>query len=93
MPRRHINSIIDLDRDERRTLAEILSGITIRYDNLFSCSFAYSMGMHQAPISFEATRAKGLPEEHVTLAHMHFHFFPPLLRSASVRKFLVGYVV
>lgn len=76
--------------EERQTLASILSEVTIRYDNLFSCSFAYSMGIHQAPVSNEATRLKNLPEENHDLAHMHFHFLPPLLRSASVRKFLVG---
>ena len=55
--------------------------LTIRYDNLFESSFPYSMGWHGAPSSQQNNAAWQL----------HAHFFPPLLRSASVRKFMVGY--
>jgi UDPglucose--hexose-1-phosphate uridylyltransferase len=62
-------------------LADILKRLTTRYDNLFEISFPYSMGFHQAP-----TDGRPHPEW-----HLHAHFFPPLLRSATVRKFMVGY--
>jgi UDPglucose--hexose-1-phosphate uridylyltransferase len=69
-------------RDSARTsLADILRRLTIRYDNLFEISFPYSMGFHQRP-----TDGHEHPEW-----HFHAHFYPPLLRSASVRKFMVGY--
>ncbi|HHX64524.1 MAG TPA: galactose-1-phosphate uridylyltransferase, partial [Chloroflexi bacterium] len=55
--------------------------LTIRYDNLFEMSFPYTMGFHQQPTDGEA-----YPEW-----HMHMHFYPPLLRSATVKKFMVGY--
>lgn len=66
---------------EVQAYAEILRALTIRYDNLFSTSFPYSAGIHQAPTD-------GLPNEGW---HFHMHFYPPLLRSASVKKFMVGY--
>jgi UDPglucose--hexose-1-phosphate uridylyltransferase len=59
----------------------VLKRITTRYDNLFDVSFPYSMGFHQRP-----TDGEPHPEW-----HLHIHFFPPLLRSATVRKFMVGY--
>ena len=62
-------------------LADIVRQVTIRYDNLFEISFPYSAGIHQAPTDGRDTRAW----------HLHLHFHPPLLRSATVRKFLVGY--
>ena len=62
-------------------LADIYKQLTIRYDNLFESSFPYSMGFHQAP-----TDGKEHPEW-----HLHMHFYPPLLRSATVKKFMVGY--
>jgi UDPglucose--hexose-1-phosphate uridylyltransferase len=62
-------------------LADILKRLTTQYDNLFETSFPYSMGFHQAPSDGEPH-----PEW-----HLHAHFFPPLLRSATVRKFMVGY--
>lgn len=71
----------DLDDTARNSLAEVLSGLLIRYDNLFQCSFPYSMGWHGAPYGGEAAA-------HWTL---HAHFYPPLLRSATVKKFMVGY--
>jgi len=87
LPTRHVSSLPDLSKPEVADLAEILSAVTIRYDNLFKCSFSYSMGIHQAPLR--------IPEgEHFDkdISHIHFHFYPVLLRSPTVRKFLAGYV-
>ena len=81
MPRRHAAAIDTLEGAERDGLAEILKRITARYDRLFAVPFPYSMGVHQKPTD-------GI--EHSEW-HMHLHFYPPLLRSATVRKFLVGY--
>lgn len=87
--RRHIESISQLEQEEKEALSDILSHITRRYDNLFSCSFAYSMGIHQRPVP-----AKGDDDQdhENNFAHLHLHFDPPLLRSATVKKFLVGCV-
>jgi UDPglucose--hexose-1-phosphate uridylyltransferase len=79
--RRHLASIDLLTSEERDALADILKRTTARYDRLFDVSFPYSMGFHQRPTDGEAH------SEH----HLHLHFYPPLLRSATVRKFLVGY--
>jgi UDPglucose--hexose-1-phosphate uridylyltransferase len=79
--RRHFAAIDDLGGGEARGLAEILRAVTIRYDNLFETSFPYSMGFHSAP-----TDGGPHPEW-----HFHAHFYPPLLRSATVRKFMVGF--
>ncbi|TBW38738.1 UDP-glucose--hexose-1-phosphate uridylyltransferase [Siculibacillus lacustris] len=81
LSRRHAASLTDLDAAERESLAEALSALTIRYDNLFQTSFPYSMGFHQAP-----TDGAAHPEW-----HLHGHFYPPLLRSATVKKFMVGF--
>ena len=78
---RHLPSLPDLRGEERDALADILKRLTSRYDNLFDVSFPYSMGLHQRP-----TDGKAHPEW-----HLHLHFYPPLLRSATVRKFMVGY--
>lgn len=85
--RRHIPSIADLAIEEKTAFADILSKMTKRYDNLFQCSFAYSMGIHQRPVPIK----EGDKDEH-EVAHLHLHFSPPLLRSSTVKKFLVGYV-
>ena len=71
----------ELTSAEVSALAEIMKRVTTRYDNLFEVSFPYSMGFHQAPFD-------GQPHPEWTL---HAHFYPPLLRSATVRKFMVGY--
>lgn len=81
MPKFKVTRFTELVEHQKRTLADILSKITIRYDNLFKCSFPYSMGWHGAPFDGE------LHSEW----QLHAHFFPPLLRSASVKKFMVGY--
>ena len=79
--RAHVGSLLDLDAAAARGLAEALHQVTVRYDNLFHTSFPYSMGFHQTPTD-------GAPYPHW---HLHAHFYPPLLRSATVRKFMVGY--
>jgi UDPglucose--hexose-1-phosphate uridylyltransferase len=79
--RRHVNAIDKFTIDERSLLADIIRCLTIKYDNLFNVSFPYSMGLHQAP-----TDDLAHPEW-----HFHIHFYPPLLRSATVKKFMVGY--
>ncbi|MBI5034276.1 MAG: UDP-glucose--hexose-1-phosphate uridylyltransferase [Chloroflexi bacterium] len=81
LARRHIGSLIDLTDAERDALADIVKRLTTRYDNLFQVSFPYSMGWHQAPT--ERTPYSEM--------HLHAHYYPPLLRSATVRKFMVGY--
>jgi UDPglucose--hexose-1-phosphate uridylyltransferase len=81
LPRRHVLRLPDLTDGQRRGLAEILKRLLTRYDNLFETSFPYSMGWHGAPTAEGA-------HEHWQL---HAHFYPPLLRSATVRKFMVGY--
>jgi UDPglucose--hexose-1-phosphate uridylyltransferase len=83
LPLKHIRSLVDLSEQEQSQLAEAIAEVTRRYDNLFETSFPYSMGIHQAPL--QGT------EEEVECSSLHLHFYPPLLRSATVRKFLVGY--
>ena len=86
---RHIPSLLHLTDTEKSSFASILSLVTKRYDNLFSCSFAYSLGVHQRPTPPKDNSIHSVDEE-ANIAHLHLHFSPPLLRSASVRKFLVG---
>ena len=81
IPKRHINSVLELSQQEVSDYASILKALTIRYDNLFETSFPYSSGLHQAPTD-------GKDNSHW---HMHMSFYPPLLRSAEVKKFMVGY--
>jgi len=81
LPRFPIMRITELTENTRQSLADIIQQITIRYDNLFECSFPYSMGWHGAPFD----------QKHHEEWTLHAHFFPPLLRSATVRKFMVGY--
>ncbi|MGI8906258.1 MAG: UDP-glucose--hexose-1-phosphate uridylyltransferase [Candidatus Sumerlaeaceae bacterium] len=80
--RRHVAHLGELQDEERDELAEILKRLTTRYDNVFETSFPYSMGFHQLPV---ANTAGG---QHW---HLHAHFYPPLLRSAEVQKFMVGF--
>jgi UDPglucose--hexose-1-phosphate uridylyltransferase len=79
--KRHIQNILQFTEAEKKAFALILKQLTTRYDNLFEISFPYSAGMHQAPVN------DGAHEEW----HWHMHFYPPLLRNASVKKFMVGY--
>lgn len=79
--KRHFGRITNMTAGEIKAYAEIMKAITIKYDNLFCTSFPYSSGIHQAPTD---------GEEHPEW-HFHMHFYPPLLRSATVKKFMVGY--
>lgn len=81
LPTRHLSSMDEMSRDEQKGLAEALKHISARYDHLFDVPFPYSMGFHQRPTDTQS---------HAEW-HMHAHFYPPLLRSATVRKFMVGY--
>jgi UDPglucose--hexose-1-phosphate uridylyltransferase len=81
LPRRHVLRLPDLDDAERDGLAQILRRLLTKYDNLFEVSFPYSMGWHGAPAG----------EGDHSHWQLHAHFYPPLLRSATVKKFMVGY--
>lgn len=81
LTRRHLTGMDQLTPAERNALADILQRLTQAYDRLFSTPFPYSMGLHQRPTD-------GAAHEEW---HLHAHFYPPLLRSATVRKFMVGY--
>ena len=79
--RRPFGRFTDMTEDEKDGLADIVRQITTKYDNVFETSFPYSAGFHPAP-----TDGREHPEW-----HFHMHFYPPLLRSATVKKFRVGY--
>lgn len=79
--KRHVQYITQLAEPEKNAFADIIKKLTAKYDNLFNISFPYSAGIHQAPVNNGA-----YPEW-----HLHMHFYPPLLRSATVKKFMVGY--
>lgn len=81
LPKRSLASLSDFSRDDERLFADVLSRLTRAYDKLFSVSFPYSMGIHQAP-----TDKKKHDEW-----QFHMHFYPPLLRSATIKKHYVGY--
>ena len=81
LPKSSVRRLPDLDAAQRNDLAAILKRLLVKYDNLFEISFPYSMGWHGAPYD-------GKENLHWQL---HAHFFPPLLRSATVKKFMVGY--
>jgi len=81
LPRKHIARITEMDETDKSSLAEILQKITCKYDNLFNVSFPYTMGWHGAPYNGEQMKHWQL----------HAHFYPPLLRSATIKKFMVGY--
>lgn len=80
IPRRHVACLTELNRAERDSFADAVKNVTVRYDNMFECSFPYSAGIHQSPTDGPH------PEW-----QMHMSFYPPLLRSATVKKFMVGY--
>ncbi len=79
--RRHVQNLLLLTGQERVAFADIYKRLTILYDNLFETSFPYSAGIHQAPTDGNVHKEW----------HLHMHFYPPLLRSATVKKFMVGY--
>ncbi|KAJ3083354.1 galactose-1-phosphate uridyl transferase, partial [Rhizoclosmatium hyalinum] len=79
----HVSSLTDLSTAQTASLAAAIKNITTRYDNLFETSFPYSMGVHGAPVRGD--------KDSIEASHLHLHFYPPLLRSATVKKFLVGF--
>jgi UDPglucose--hexose-1-phosphate uridylyltransferase len=81
IPKRHVPCIGELAESERRSFADAIKRMTTRYDNIFQIQFPYSAGLHQSPTD---------GREHAEY-HAHTHFYPPLLRSASIKKFMVGY--
>ncbi len=81
LPRKHFGSLLELSENERNDLADALIRMGTRFDNLFQAPFPYSMGIHQQPTD---------DAEHSEW-HFHLHYFPPLLRSATVKKFMVGF--
>lgn len=84
LPRRHVLRLSDLTSGEREGLASIMKRLLSKYDNLFEISFPYSMGWHGAPTG-------AFLKEDMGHWQLHAHYYPPLLRSATVRKFMVGY--
>ena len=76
-----ITQFNQLDAQQSKALAAILKELTTRYDNVFNCSFPYSMGWHNAPVNLEDA----------SHWRLHAHFYPPLLRSSTVKKHMVGY--
>jgi UDPglucose--hexose-1-phosphate uridylyltransferase len=81
LPVRHAATMLDFSPAQSPALADILKQLTVRYDNLFETSFPYTMGFHQGAVNEESDGSH----------HFHAHFYPPLLRSATVRKFMVGF--
>ena len=81
LSKRPVQNILQLSEEEKVAMADAYKKLTVMYDNLFETSFPYSAGIHQSP-----TDGEDHPEW-----HMHMHFYPPLLRSATVKKFMVGY--
>jgi len=81
IPKRHVSRTTELTESEKTSFADAIKRLTTRYDNLFQMSFPYSAGIHQSP-----------PDGHDhSEFHLHIHFYPPLLRSATIKKFMVGY--
>ena len=81
LPKRHIQALEELTESEKIDMADAMQNLGIKYDNLFKTNFPYSMGIHQKP-----TDGENHPQW-----HFHIHYMPPLLRSATVKKFMVGY--
>ena len=84
LPKRHVPRLPDLNTEQRKSLSAILKRLLIKYDNLFETSFPYSMGWHGAPYGEQQDQTQAYWQ-------LHAHFYPPLLRSATVKKFMVGF--
>lgn len=82
LPKSHVSAMTDLSESIQSGLADILQRISCKYDNLFETVFPYSMGIHGAPLRHDG--------QNDGVMHLHIHFYPPLLRSATIKKFLVG---
>ena len=81
IPKRHVLYFQDLNKVERQDLSKVLKKLLVKYDNLFETSFPYTMGWHGAPMNVD----------YIEHWQLHAHFYPPLLRSSSIKKYLVGY--
>ncbi len=81
LPKTHMSTVLEMTPKQRADLADAMVRLGIRYDNFFQTSFPYSMGIHQSPTD---------GAEHLHW-HFHLHYYPPLLRSSSVKKFMVGF--
>ena len=81
IPSRHVGMMAELTPEEREGLADILKRLTTGYDRIFDVPFPYTMGFHQSPTDGQPNSAW----------HLHGHFYPPLLRSPAIRKFMVGF--
>lgn len=81
LSKRHIRNFLEIGSREKEDLINVLKKITTLYDNLFQISFPYTMGFHQTPTD----------NNHYSYWHVHAHFYPPLLRSATIQKFMVGF--
>jgi UDPglucose--hexose-1-phosphate uridylyltransferase len=81
IPKRHMSAITDMSQEEQKSFAKAIKRITTRYDNIFNIPFPYSSGIHQSSTD-------NIPHPDY---HFHMHFYPPLLRSATIKKFMVGY--
>jgi UDPglucose--hexose-1-phosphate uridylyltransferase len=81
IPKKHLQHIGQFNKEQKRAFASILKNLTQRFDRIFNTSFPYSSGMHQRPTD-------GVEHPYW---HFHMSFYPPLLRSATVKKFMVGY--
>jgi UDPglucose--hexose-1-phosphate uridylyltransferase len=90
LPRAHVLRLPDLNNQQRDALADILKRLLTKYDNLFETSFPYSMGWHGAPTGDHQAEGDFYDDKNRHW-QLHAHFYPPLLRSATVRKFMVGY--
>jgi UDPglucose--hexose-1-phosphate uridylyltransferase len=89
LPKQHTMRISDLDNSQKESLALIMKEMLVKYDNIFETFFPYSMGWHGAPFfDSQLSDLKGKDHSHWQL---HAHFYPPLLRSATIKKFMVGY--
>ena len=96
LPRRHVSHLPDLTASERDALSRVLKRLLTRYDNLFEVSFPYSMGWHGAPTGPASVQSspeadRSACDDGSAYWQLHAHFYPPLLRSATVRKFMVGF--
>jgi len=89
LPRFVVQRLPQLTRTQRVALADVVGQVTVRYDNLFGCDFPYSMGWHGAPTG--AAVAEDSHWTHWQYWQLHAHFYPPLLRAAQIRMFMVGF--
>ena len=93
LSKQHKRNLTDLSTEaEQLQLADIIRQLACKYDNLFQCSFPYSMGLHQSPTYSEEEMMTDIRKrKEYDSSHLHMHYYPPLLRSATVRKFQTGY--